>query len=70
MLSWGMLSIRESDTITPSHPVNTMTDRCKNNTLPQTSFVGGNKLKIHVDRKLNIYLQLTKSLILFTDCEF
>ena len=26
-----------------THPVNRMTDRCKNITLPQTSFAGGNK---------------------------
>ena len=28
---------------TPLPPVNTMTDRCKNITLPQTSFAGGNQ---------------------------
>ena len=27
--------------------VNRMTDKCKSITLPQTSFVGGNKLQIH-----------------------
>ena len=31
----------EADTLTA--PVNRMTDRCKNITLPQTSFAGGNK---------------------------
>ena len=30
---------------TPSSPVNRMTHRCKNITLPQTSFAGGNKRK-------------------------
>ena len=29
-------------------PVNRMTDRCQNITLPQTSFAGGNKCKIRV----------------------
>ena len=28
-------------------PVNKMTDRCKNITLPQTSFAGGNKLRVY-----------------------
>ena len=28
----------------PTHPVNRITDTCKNITLPQTSFTGGNKL--------------------------
>ena len=36
--------------------MNRITDMCKNNTLPQTSLVGGNKLKIHVDRKLKYLL--------------
>ena len=31
---------------TPSPPVNRMTDRCKNITVPRTSFAGGNKLTL------------------------
>ena len=31
---------------TPPPPVNRMTDRCKNITLPQTSFAGGNNLEV------------------------
>ena len=32
---------------TPPPPVNRMTDRCKNITLPQTSFADGNKCHYH-----------------------
>ena len=32
----------------PLHPVNRMTDRCKNITLPQTSFAGGNNRLVHL----------------------
>ena len=33
-------------------PVNRMTDRCKNITLPQTSFAGGNKPRISTNKKM------------------
>ena len=41
-LVWGVYLPRYS---LPHLPVNRMTDRCKNITLPQTSFAGGNKEK-------------------------
>ena len=53
-----MLSITGSNIITSPPPYG-QTDRCKNTTLPQTSFAGGDnvthlfKLKIHCNRNGN-----------------
>ena len=41
-LPGGMYLPREGGTWPGTPPVNRMTDRCKNITLPQTSFTGGN----------------------------
>ena len=59
LLSLGgcVLSITASDIMTPhfqgvrTSPVNRMTDRCKNITLPDTSFAGGNKCFLITARK-------------------
>ena len=52
-------------------PVNRMTDRCKNITLPQTSFGGGNttgcqfsKIRKH-HLAIKLYLRLLHSLVVF-----
>ena len=51
-------------------PVNRMTDRCKNITLPQTSFAGGNNITIsyYIERSVTKAKQYQMSSLLHCEC--